>query len=529
MTHPKLPDYTSKMIHKRGEGEVSMPLKRTTIAALIALLTLAAPDGGSPAYAQGLVPLAEVGAPAPVASESEAPEDSRAASSDSPTADESDDLAGEADPIGAVAVTVSRDEPLTPFGAQVNGNAERSIPAWLGGQSAPPSCWQGPGKRYCDPYPEDRPLYVVSAANLAQYAKYLSPGQRALFEAYPNSWRMRVFPTRRSFANPSRIYGASEKNAGKAVLDKDVLSKAAVGVPFPHPASGAEVISNHRLRFRPLYMQRASVQFAVESSGDYSQVALEEWLSFPYGEDDYSIKSADGVLSQYLEAVKTPPRLAGTAILINDVAKPKLMGRMSWQFNPDEPVSRRVPNLGYDTPGLGSGGLRTNDQIDSFYGPTDYYDFKLRGKQEMLVPANSYAVHGGQLKYSQIVGPHHLNPELLRYELRRVWVVDALVRKGLSHPYRSRRFYVDEDGWQIRIVDNMDARGELWRVQEAHTLMAYDKLFELPAALTVYDLRDHRYLVEGLNNQEAEVSYPELEPSDFRSGAVSRRGRQARR
>src|SRR3546814_17320454 len=102
-----------------------------------------------------------------------------------------------------------------------------------------------------------------------------------------------------------------------------------------------------------------------------------------------------------------------------------------------------------------------------FFGPLDRYDFKLLGKQELLVPANSYALHSAEVPYRVLIGKHHLNPDFARYELRRGWVVDAPVKRGAVHASRHRRFYLDADGLQIRVVDNNDSRGVLWWLQVA--------------------------------------------------------------
>ncbi|WP_026353042.1 DUF1329 domain-containing protein [Solimonas variicoloris] len=418
---------------------------------------------------------------------------------------------------------------LSPLGAEVAGNASGTIPAWSGGLTAPPPCFETSRGRYCDPYPDDRPLYVVTAENLAQYEDLLTPGQRALFAAFPDSYRMRVFATRRSFANPPPVYAAALANATRAVLVDGTLDKAATAVPFPLPANGVEAMWNHRLRWRPLVTERVSAQFAVAASGDFSQVQLREQLRFDYGEEGYELSAARGVLSQRLQWLEAPERLAGAGLLIEDVARAADFGRHLWQFGTGAEHTQRVPNLGYDTSGIGTDDLRTNDQIDAYSGPLDRYDFKLIGKQELLVPANSYALHSDAVPYRELVGRHHLNPDLARYERRRVWVVDATVKRGSSHLYRHRRFYLDEDGWQIRVVDNYDNRDALWRVQETHSVMAYDRLYELPVAETVYDLPGGRYLVQSLNNEGPEIAYPAIEAGDFGPSALARRGRKLSR
>lgn len=417
---------------------------------------------------------------------------------------------------------------LTPFGAEVAGDSSGAIPAWNGGLTSPPPCFSASHGRYCDPFSGDQPLYVVTADNVQQYAQWLSPGQLALFAKFPDSYRMRVFATQRSFANPPEIYAANEANMPRAVLEEGVLKKAATGLPFPMPANGAEAMWNHRLRWRPLVTERVSAQFAVAESGDFAQTQEREIVHFDYGAADYDLKSARGILSRRLQWLMQPARQAGVGILLDDVADPTDFARRAWQFGSGDEHARRAPNLGYDTPGIGTDNLRSNDQIDMFFGPLDGYDFKLIGKQELLVPANSYALHAADVSYRTLIGKHHLNPDFARYELRRVWVVDAQLKRGAVHVYRHRRFYLDEDGWQIRVADNYDNRGVLWRVQEAHTVMAWDHRYELPVAETVYDLPGNRYLVQGLNNEEPEVSYPEMEADDFGASDLARQGRKLR-
>ena len=67
-----------------------------------------------------------------------------------------------------------------------------------------------------------------------------------------------------------------------------------------------------------------------------------------------------------------------------------------------------------------------------------------------------------------------MNPDHLRYELHRVWVVDATLKKGERHIYKRRTFYIDEDSWQILLVDQYDNRDQLWRVSEGHAITYYD-------------------------------------------------------
>lgn len=416
------------------------------------------------------------------------------------------------------------DSTLTPVGAERAGNAAGTIPPWNGGQTAVPECFRGEGTRYCDPYPQDRPLYSVTAQNLLQYEKWLSPGQIALLRKHADTYSMPVYATRRSFANPDFVYAATRVNALSAELrnNGEALYGAVTGIPFPIPANGYEVIWNHKTRYRDLSVRRWKNQFAVSPSGDYSAVKVREDARFRYSEPGLTAETVGNVQYMLLQLVTEPPRLAGSALLVHETLDQVKEARGAWQYSPGQQRLRRVPTIGYDTLGTGADGLRTNDQIDTFNGAMDRYDWKLIGKQELLVPANSYSLHSDALSYSQVLGKRHLSQDLTRYELRRVWIVDATLRASASHLYKRRRMYIDEDSWQIRIVDLYDNRNELWRVQEAHTLIAYDKPYELPVAETVYDLQDNRYLAQALDNEDAETAAILFEEDHFEPGEVSK-------
>jgi hypothetical protein len=166
---------------------------------------------------------------------------------------------------------------------------------------------------------------------------------------------------------------------------------------------------------------------------------------------------------------------------------------------------RLAPNVAYDNPGTASDGLRTNDDFFMFNGATDRYDWKLVGKREVYIPYNAYKLNGSAVKYADVIRPRHLNPELTRYELHRVWVVDATVRPGTSHLYARRTFYIDEDSWAAAVVDKYDGRGQLWRVGEMHPINFYNVPMHYPAMEVHHDLLSDRYIVMGLRNEEPKV------------------------
>ncbi len=164
--------------------------------------------------------------------------------------------------------------------------------------------------------------------------------------------------------------------------------------------------------------------------------------------------------------------------------------------------------------------MRTSDQLDMFNGAPDRYDWKLVGKKEIYVPYNSYRLQDPTVKYKDILTPLHVNPEHLRYELHRVWVVDATLKAGERHIYKRRTFYVDEDSWQILLIDQYDNRDQLWRVSEGHAMNFYNVPTTWTAAEVHTDLQAGRYLVMGLYN---ESSRARLRPQAHRGRLHARR------
>ena len=72
-------------------------------------------------------------------------------------------------------------------------------PAYTGDMLGLPEglAYAGPGHPYPDPYGDDPVLHTVTAKNAAEHVQFLSPGLQAMFELYPDSFRVDVYPTHR--------------------------------------------------------------------------------------------------------------------------------------------------------------------------------------------------------------------------------------------------------------------------------------------------------------------------------------------
>ncbi|MBG5656668.1 DUF1329 domain-containing protein [Pseudomonas aeruginosa] len=417
------------------------------------------------------------------------------------------------------------DQDLTPLGAERAGNADGSIPPWTGGITQAPAGYR-PGMHHLDPFAADRPRLVLDSRNMAAYQALLTPGTQALLQANPD-YHLRVFPTRRSASLPQRLYDATRANASRAELiaDGNGVQGAAAGVPFPLPQSGQEAIWNHIMRYRGEQLHLQTNQAAVLANGSYNLLKLDRYLYFVYGREGMIPENLENTLFYYKYKVVAPARLAGSALVVQETLDQVLSIRKAWRFNRGERRVRRLPTLAYDSLQPDTNGMATADTVDVYNGAPDHYEWALLGKREMLVPYNSYAVHQKGLAYGDILKSRFINPDLLRYELHRVWVVEATLRKGFSHPYAKRRFYLDEDSWQILAADIYDKDGVLTRAQEVHPINYYDVPLVSSTLEAIYDFKGGRYFVDGLDNNEPMYDFGvQVGPRDFTPQALRREG-----
>ncbi|MEH6625138.1 MAG: DUF1329 domain-containing protein [Motiliproteus sp.] len=414
---------------------------------------------------------------------------------------------------------------LTPIGAEKAGNADGSIPVWSD-QSAVFS-----GDRYADPYAKEQALFTITAENYQQYQDKLSEGQIALLNKYPETYKIPVYPTHRTAAFPQHIYDVAKKNATQTqvVGGGNTLQNFEETVPFPIPNDGVEVIWNHITRYRGGSLERTMVQVPVHRNGNFTPVRFRERLVWPqYLKDGFDAKKDDNILNYFTQKVLAPTRLTGNVLLIHETLDQIKQPRKAWQYNAGQRRVRRAPQVAYDAPGTAAEGLRTADNLDMYNGAPNRYDWKLVGKQELYIPYNSFKLASRDLAYKDILKPGHLNTDVLRYELHRVWVVEATLKEGERHIYAKRRFYIDEDSWQVSIADHYDARGELWRVGEAHAFQYRDAKVLWHVGEILHDLQSGRYLAGSLTNEEKDgfTFGVALKRKEFTTGAIRRSGKR---
>jgi len=383
---------------------------------------------------------------------------------------------------------------LTPVGAIRAGNADGTIPAWEGGIKTPPAGYKE-GDWYIDPYADDKPLFTITAQNYQQYADKLTAGQIAMMKKYPDTYKMNVYPSRRSGSLPQWHYDNSIWNATHAEWcnpspgpnrEKRCIQPGTwkAGTFFPIPKDNAEVMWNHTFRFVGKWYTATSYGFNAFPDGTYAeQVKLDRflmplWVGAFNGEEPLTqerfTRLGGGGLCASQEDI-SPPRSAGgmfSACLY--------LGNTDFDayvYVPGQRRVRKAPEIGfYDSPGTGSDGLRTADSRWMYWltGSEEWYDFAPVQRKEIFIPYNSYKIAQPGLTFKDIVLKGHVNSDLKRYELHRVWVVEATLKPGFRHLSPHRFAYIDEDSWDGALGDMFDAKGDLWRVSESYLMNYYN-------------------------------------------------------
>ena len=433
----------------------------------------------------------------------------------------------------SVMAAVSADEAaklgttLTPLGAEMAGNADGTIPAWTGG--LPKNAGTVDARGFLqDPFASEKPLFVITAENVEQYKDKLTPGQLAMFKRYPQSYRMPVYPTHRSATVPDSVIEATKRNATNTVMvqNGNGLANFDTANPFPIPQNGLEVIWNHITRYRGGSVKRFVTQATPQANGSYSLVYFVDEFAFRGALADVDKSKESNVLFYFKQRVTAPSRLAGNVLLIHETLDQVKEPRLAWLYNAGQRRVRRAPQVSYDGPGTAADGQRTTDNFDMYNGAPDRYEWKLNGKKEIYIPYNTYKLDSPDLKYADVIKAGHINQDLSRYELHRVWHVTATLKQGERHIYAKRDFFIDEDTWQASAIDHYDGRGTLWRVAEAHNQYYYNHQVPWYTVETLYDLLSGRYLALGMKNEEKqayEFGFPAKE-SDYTPAALRQAG-----
>ena len=427
---------------------------------------------------------------------------------------------------------------LTPMGAIKAGSEDGLLPEWTGAVVGLPEGlkWDGPGTPYPNPWPDEKPLFVITSDNLDQHRARLSPGQIAMFETYADTFRMPVYPGHREFAYYQNFYDKVRYNAehGELINGDEGIKGFVGGAAFPVPGTGPEVV----------WFTRTTGAFETRD-GEYSDIAV-----FPNGtqstrrskfvqESPYANRNNPataefeypklGKFAGYIMTYVTEPtRDKGLITSIFEPYDYSENAREVWRYLPGSRRVRRAPTVGFDTPD-GPGGLKTVDEVRGFNGSMERFEWKLIGRQEMFIPYHNYKFDDPNVSYEELLTKFHANPDYMRYELKRVWIAEGNLREGERHIYGKRRIYVDEDTGLTAITENYDGRGELWKVVLFNNIYDYNGEAYVRRTQVYHDLRAGAYIAERLINDSQPMLYdvsPVKGPAYFSPTNVRKLGRR---
>jgi hypothetical protein len=389
---------------------------------------------------------------------------------------------------------------LTPTGAEMAGNADGSIPPWNPEGTPTPANFVPGSDDYVDPYADEEPLYTIDGSNWKQYADNLTVGTQAMFEKYgADGFKMHVYPSHRGTIRPDWYYENSIKNATGATLvgDGQKIEGNYPGVPFPIPQSGLEVMWNHMIRYSEAIDQNYDTYYVGGNGKPVLATTGSSTSVYPMFENpDQPV--GDTNWTKLRINYDAPARRAGEILLVHepgaDYTKGK--GRKAWQYLVGQRRVRLAPAVSFDTPNPGVAGTSTYDDSFIYNGSPERFDWTLVGKKEMIVPAANYDMVF-QTKVQDMLGEKFLNPEVVRWEKHRVWIVDSRLKEGSRHLYSRRTFYMDEDSWAALAGEMYDGRDQLWRLQYTYGANLYDRKSSFGSAYGSYDLLQNIYNLNG--------------------------------
>jgi hypothetical protein len=355
---------------------------------------------------------------------------------------------------------------LTPYGAERAGNADGSIPAWTGGLTTVPDGWQ-PGQYMPSPFEAEAPVVTIDSSNMAQYGGKLSNGVMAMMTKF--GFSIKVYPTHRTAAAPQWVYDNIAANMATAKIDpvspRLGFSGAYGGIPFPIPdtsgdplVAGAQIMWNHYCRWSGSGYAFRSMAFAIgEGQSALSNASQPAISDYPFYRKDGSNAKWNGVVQRTFEQYSAPANDVGGEIITTDFQDPN--DNEVWELLNGQGRVRKAPEVSYDTPASTTDGLADTDEFYGFAGQLDRYDWKYIGKKEMYIPYNNNAMIG--TPPLSAIQAHFIDPNIVRWELHRVWIVEATLHQGDRNVLPHRIFYLDEDTMTVAVTDAHDANDAL--------------------------------------------------------------------
>lgn len=396
---------------------------------------------------------------------------------------------GEAEKLG---------DTLTLWGAEKAGNKEGTIPPYNGGIEPPDSYDpDNPGIRP-NPFADEKPSLIIDASNYEKHKDKLTSGSVALFEKYPE-FRMEVYPTHRTARYPEFFLDNAVRNATNCRLTNDglKLENCWAGTPFPIPQSGIEVMWNRYMKYEgKAFMSQDLKSTVVDSDGSVIDTAGQtQWNQYPLWASESEKPLEGDEFNEILRAdYHSPARKSGEKLILRDSLDMLENARRAWSYLPGQRRVKLSPDVAYDTPTPAGGGVGTVDDSSVFFGSFDRYNWELVGKKEVYLPYNMFKMYDqDSCGREKVFTKNFLNPDCVRWELHRTWVVEATLKEGSRHIYPRRTIYWDEDFLGVGMSTNYDSAGDVYRVVYSESFPKYESNGHISGQFVTHDLASGAY------------------------------------
>jgi hypothetical protein len=402
--------------------------------------------------------------------------------------------------VSCLCMAAAQADDLTVEGAERAASADGQVAAFAG-RETPEDGWSY-GKYRGDfwKHKNEKPLYSIDAANVDKYADKLSPGQIQLIKE-KKGYRMDVYPSHRTCQVPDWVEQNTRQNITAAKMDaagEAVKAGVFPGVPFPHPTTGAQVVWNYQLHYRGVGAEWPRVPTAVSprpGSSEWILLMGPQTMYFPWGKPGQTSPDQVGDLEFAIHfGYQSPAAMAGQGLM-----GLSYFGKQAdvYYYFPGQRRVRRMPAYSYDAPQIGFENQYTVDEAWLFNGALDRFNWKLVGKREMLVPYNDFAMYDFNSKFEDVAKTDGIDASHRRYEMHRVWVVEATVKPSVRHVASKKVMYIDEDSWLLLVGEDYDAQGKLWKVREGYPIPVWELGGSCDMApFAQYDLLNGRYVFD---------------------------------
>ena len=379
--------------------------------------------------------------------------------------------------------------------------------------TSPLSEFNSESDSYPDPFSSDQIILTIDSENYISFKEtLLTPGQIKMFETYPKTFKMNIYPSRRSCAVPPEVLELTKENA-LLINDGEGVEGVVGSIPFPNPSEALHHVWNHILRYRGVEIYGASPFYIIHPDGTQTYGAGEAIAKNFW--NPYAINKEAGLQGMLMTKVTNPPRLADASTLVIESLNAFKTPRKAWVYNPGTRRVRRAPDISYDYMPSASQGLTTVDQVDGFNGAKDRYHWLDHGEQLRLMPYNAYKFH--EAKIEEILTPYHVNQDFLRYELVKVNVIEAKLKDEKRHIIPKRIMYFDIDSHNMLSEETFDDTDFIMAYREFPIINFYDQPMCLSIHSATYDFATKRYQLQSVRSTDIpKVQWKLSEPHDIK-------------